>query len=90
MSDENVVYRAVRQWAESVPLGIIQAPCGKCPMFEFCQDDGPVNPVGCEYLEGWIEGSKGGFEGEIHRDGDDTEDEAPKPASEPAATETNA
>lgn len=74
LSDENVVYRAVRQWTETVPLGMIQAPCGHCPMFEFCQDDGPVNPVECQYLEGWIDGTMGGYIGERIK-GDEEEDE---------------
>ncbi|KZP08873.1 hypothetical protein FIBSPDRAFT_874126 [Athelia psychrophila] len=46
------VYRAVRQ--ERVALGWSQAPCGGCPVFEFCKDKGPVNPRECTYYEDWL------------------------------------
>ncbi|KAN0094666.1 RNA polymerase Rpc34 subunit domain containing protein [Tylopilus felleus] len=45
------VYRAVRQ--ERVALGWSQAPCGRCPVFDFCQDKGPTNPQQCVYYEEW-------------------------------------
>lgn len=58
VEDENFssacVYRAIRQ--ERVALGWSQAPCGKCPVFDFCKDKGPVNPQECTYFEGWLEG----------------------------------
>jgi DNA-directed RNA polymerase III subunit RPC6 len=31
-------------------------PCGKCPVFAFCQVGGPVNPENCEYLDEWLGG----------------------------------
>ncbi|KAI0050339.1 hypothetical protein FA95DRAFT_1555851 [Auriscalpium vulgare] len=46
------VYRAVRQ--ERVALGWSQAPCGRCPVFDFCKDGGPVGPRGCEYYGEWL------------------------------------
>ncbi|KAI0057324.1 hypothetical protein BV25DRAFT_1995044 [Artomyces pyxidatus] len=46
------VYRAVKQ--ERVALGWSQAPCGKCPVFDFCKDGGPVGPRGCEYYGDWL------------------------------------
>ncbi|GJJ15272.1 hypothetical protein Clacol_009548 [Clathrus columnatus] len=39
------VYRAIRQ--DRVSLGWSQAPCARCPVFEFCHEDGPVNPKEC-------------------------------------------
>jgi DNA-directed RNA polymerase III subunit RPC6 len=30
-------------------------PCGNCSVFDFCADDGPVNPAGCEYFNKWLE-----------------------------------
>jgi DNA-directed RNA polymerase III subunit RPC6 len=54
------VYRAIRQ--ERVALGWSQAPCGKCPVFDFCKDKGPVNPQECNYFEGWLEGGVAGAE----------------------------
>ncbi|KZT22961.1 hypothetical protein NEOLEDRAFT_1137326 [Neolentinus lepideus HHB14362 ss-1] len=46
------VYRAVRQ--EKVSLGLSQAPCGRCPQFDFCKDGGPVNPKECVYYGEWL------------------------------------
>jgi len=46
------VYRAIRQ--ERVALGWSQAPCGRCPVFDFCKEKGPVNPTECTYYEGWL------------------------------------
>ncbi|KIM92356.1 hypothetical protein PILCRDRAFT_810404 [Piloderma croceum F 1598] len=48
------VYRAIRQ--ERVALGWSQAPCGGCPVFEFCKEKGPVNPRECTYYEDWLRG----------------------------------
>ncbi|KIJ63679.1 hypothetical protein HYDPIDRAFT_29469 [Hydnomerulius pinastri MD-312] len=45
------VYRAIRQ--ERVALGWSQAPCGRCPVFDFCRDKGPTNPKECVYYEEW-------------------------------------
>ncbi|KAG8216061.1 RNA polymerase Rpc34 subunit-domain-containing protein [Butyriboletus roseoflavus] len=45
------VYRAIRQ--ERVALGWSQAPCGRCPVFDFCRDKGPTNPRECVYYEEW-------------------------------------
>ncbi|KAH7882932.1 RNA polymerase Rpc34 subunit-domain-containing protein [Phlebopus sp. FC_14] len=46
------VYRATRQ--EKVALGWSQAPCGRCPVFDFCRDKGPTNPRECVYYDEWF------------------------------------
>ncbi|CDO68355.1 hypothetical protein BN946_scf184815.g2 [Trametes cinnabarina] len=47
------VYRAV--YEERIRgLGLDQAPCVRCPTFDFCQSGGPVNPQDCIYYEGWL------------------------------------
>ncbi|KAI6044127.1 RNA polymerase Rpc34 subunit-domain-containing protein [Pisolithus marmoratus] len=46
------VYRAIRQ--ECAVLGWSQAPCGRCPVFDFCRDKGPTNPRECVYYEDWL------------------------------------
>ncbi|KDQ50981.1 hypothetical protein JAAARDRAFT_41609 [Jaapia argillacea MUCL 33604] len=46
------VYRAVHP--ETLSLGLSQAPCGRCPTFDFCKEGGPVNPKECVYYEGWF------------------------------------
>ncbi|KAJ7667787.1 RNA polymerase Rpc34 subunit-domain-containing protein [Mycena polygramma] len=47
-----VVYRAINQ--EKITLGWSEAPCSKCPSFEFCKQGGPVNPKECVYYEDWL------------------------------------
>jgi len=47
-----VVYRAINQ--EKITLGWTEAPCSKCPSFEFCKQGGPVNPKECVYYEDWL------------------------------------
>jgi len=47
-----VVYRAVNQ--EKITLGWSEAPCSKCPSFEFCKEGGPVNAKECVYYEDWL------------------------------------
>lgn len=34
--------------------GFTQAPCGRCPVFDLCHEDGPVNPRECVYFEEWL------------------------------------
>ncbi|KAG6263428.1 hypothetical protein E4U49_002253 [Claviceps purpurea] len=31
-----------------------EAPCGKCPVFSFCEEGGPVGPSNCEYFKTWL------------------------------------
>lgn len=33
---------------------LTETPCGKCPVFDFCSETGPVNPRNCEYLHDWL------------------------------------
>ncbi|KAG1861184.1 RNA polymerase Rpc34 [Suillus subalutaceus] len=44
------VYRAIRQ--ERVALGWSQAPCGRCPVFDFCRDKGTYEPTRLHVLRG--------------------------------------
>ncbi|KAH9941555.1 RNA polymerase Rpc34 subunit-domain-containing protein [Amylocystis lapponica] len=46
------VYRAVKQ--EKIAFGLSQAPCVRCPAFDFCKSKGPVNPQECVYYEEWL------------------------------------
>lgn len=34
--------------------GMTEAPCGRCPVFDLCEDGGPVNAGNCEYMEKWL------------------------------------
>jgi DNA-directed RNA polymerase III subunit RPC6 len=50
-----VVYRAVR--SERVETGWSQAPCTRCPQFDFCHANGPINPTECKYYTDWLQQS---------------------------------
>lgn len=60
LSDTQVVYRATRRLDESVLLGQMQTPCGRCPQFTFCEESGPVNATGCKYYDDWLIDKEGG------------------------------
>lgn len=31
-----------------------EAPCGRCPVFDICEEGGPVGPSNCEYYQRWL------------------------------------
>ena len=47
------VYRAVHP-ERMGHFGLAQAPCGRCPVFDFCKSGGPVNPQECVYYGDWL------------------------------------
>lgn len=51
-------YRALRRVPEAggsdFENGFTEAPCGRCPVFDICEDGGPVNATTCEYFEDWL------------------------------------
>ncbi|CDZ97405.1 RNA polymerase III, subunit C34 [Phaffia rhodozyma] len=58
--DDALVYRAVRP--EKVSLGWTEAPCGRCPLFMFCKEGGPVEPDGCVYYDTWLDQTMGALQ----------------------------
>ncbi|KAK0391915.1 hypothetical protein NLU13_1413 [Sarocladium strictum] len=32
-----------------------EAPCGRCPVFDLCEEGGPVGPSNCVYFQKWLE-----------------------------------
>lgn len=34
--------------------GFTDAPCGRCPVFNLCEEGGPVNAANCIYFEDWL------------------------------------
>jgi DNA-directed RNA polymerase III subunit RPC6 len=34
--------------------GLMEAPCGRCPVFELCEEGGPVSPSNCVYFQQWL------------------------------------
>lgn len=39
---------------ESYVSAYTEAPCGKCPVFDICEDGGPVGPSNCQYFKTWL------------------------------------
>jgi DNA-directed RNA polymerase III subunit RPC6 len=33
---------------------LTEAPCGRCPVFDLCEEGGPVGPSNCEYFTEWL------------------------------------
>ncbi|KAG2231280.1 RNA polymerase Rpc34 [Thamnidium elegans] len=49
-------YKAVRKVASRLPTeALTETPCGRCPVFSFCLEDGPVSPMNCEYFKTWLD-----------------------------------
>lgn len=52
-SDSTYLYRAVEVL---LPLeGLVQSPCGICPVMGNCSDIGNITPKTCDYLNEWLE-----------------------------------
>ncbi|CAF0724630.1 unnamed protein product [Didymodactylos carnosus] len=47
------IYRAVKPMIESA--AIVRVPCGICPVFRDCHDDGLITPKTCIYLNTWLD-----------------------------------
>lgn len=55
-SAANYCYKAVRKAASRLPTeALTETPCGKCPVFHFCIEGGPISPENCEYFKKWLE-----------------------------------
>jgi DNA-directed RNA polymerase III subunit RPC6 len=57
-SSEGVGYKAVRKTLRDMDeIGSVlnEAPCGRCPVFDLCQEGGPVAPSSCEYFKEWLD-----------------------------------
>ncbi|KAK2160254.1 hypothetical protein LSH36_137g04046 [Paralvinella palmiformis] len=37
------------------PTGLMRMPCGVCPIFNECCDDGIVSPTKCIYMKEWLD-----------------------------------
>lgn len=68
------VYRALATSAPNV--GFTETPCSRCPVFDFCRADGPVNAT-CPYYSMWIDArlEDDAPDQESDGDGDDDEEE---------------
>lgn len=60
VGETGVAYKAVRksndELADGGPSnGFTEAPCGRCPVFDLCEEGGPVGPSNCEYFTQWLD-----------------------------------
>lgn len=46
------LYRSIKSIIISAP--IVRTPCGICPIFNDCHDDGLITPSTCIYLNNWL------------------------------------
>ncbi|KAM5355321.1 hypothetical protein ACJ41O_001967 [Fusarium nematophilum] len=53
-SAENWAGRETTDGPGSFTSAMTEAPCGRCPVFELCEDGGPVGPSNCEYFKRWL------------------------------------
>lgn len=54
---EGPTYRTVRRSIKSEDdKGSVlnEVPCGRCPVFDLCEEGGPVGPSNCEYFNEWL------------------------------------
>jgi len=50
---DDVLYKLTRI---SLPKnGLTSTPCGICPVFDACSDEGDITPITCIYLPKWLE-----------------------------------
>ncbi len=46
------LYRSIKPFITSAP--IVRNPCGICPVFNDCHDNGLITPSTCIYLNNWL------------------------------------
>lgn len=56
--DGEYAYRTLRKsirHEDDRPQNLLtEAPCGRCPVFDLCEEGGPVGPSNCEYFTDWL------------------------------------
>ena len=52
-------YKATRyhigEGEEPIHNGLMETPCGRCPVADICEEGGPINAKTCEYFQEWLE-----------------------------------
>jgi DNA-directed RNA polymerase III subunit RPC6 len=57
VGSEGIAYKALRKSLldEDERTSVLtEAPCGRCPVFDLCEEGGPVGPSNCEYFVEWL------------------------------------
>ncbi|SAM01625.1 hypothetical protein [Absidia glauca] len=50
------IYKASRKTRSHLPTeALTETPCGRCSVFTFCKEDGPISPFSCEYFKTWLD-----------------------------------
>ncbi|KAK0632622.1 RNA polymerase Rpc34 [Immersiella caudata] len=44
-----------RMGVETTGNGLTETPCGRCPVFDLCEEGGPVSPSNCVYFVQWLD-----------------------------------
>jgi DNA-directed RNA polymerase III subunit RPC6 len=52
-STKQNLYRSIKPIMDSAP--IVRNPCGICPIFDDCHEDGLITPSTCSYLTQWLD-----------------------------------
>jgi len=55
---EGISYRALRKSLldeDEIGSVLTEMPCGRCPVFDLCEEGGPVGPSNCVYFNDWLE-----------------------------------
>ncbi|TAQ87472.1 hypothetical protein B7494_g4205 [Chlorociboria aeruginascens] len=49
------IRKSFREASEGFPnSALTDGPCGRCPVFDLCEEGGPVAPSNCEYFNEWL------------------------------------
>ncbi len=54
---DGFAYKALRKTLldeDYVSSQLTEPPCGRCPVFDLCEEGGPVGPSNCEYFNDWL------------------------------------
>lgn len=51
--DDTAVYKAIRD-RHGNKTAWTEIPCGTCPVYDQCDDEGPITPESCEYIKKWL------------------------------------
>ncbi|KAE9368426.1 RNA polymerase Rpc34 [Stipitochalara longipes BDJ] len=54
---DGIAYKALRKSLldeDERSSVLTEAPCGRCPVFDLCEEGGPVGPSNCEYFSDWL------------------------------------
>lgn len=54
MDEDMLELQATDMGAEPMRNGLTEAPCGRCPVFELCEEGGSVSPSNCVYFQRWL------------------------------------